>query len=406
MALAAPDALLDGRLPEPPANGRTFVAALGKAAAAMAQAVERRWPDDCPLHGLAVTRDGHGAACRRIEVMEASHPVPDHRSQDFGARLLAEARALGEHDLLLCLLSGGGSALAVVPAPGIALAEKQGVNRALLASGAPIGAMNVVRRHMSAIKGGRLALAAWPAVTHTLAISDVPGDDPATIASGPTVGDPTSVDDAARILADLAISFDVSRLSESPAPSHPHLARSRYEMLATPGSVLERLLAEFDRSLFDVIDLGAGIEGEARDVAATHAALAAEVAATASRPALVVSGGETTVTVASHATPGAGGRNTEYLLALALALETNGTSRQVWALAADSDGIDGSEADAGALLRPDSLRRARAEGLDPAACLASHDSHTLFRRVGDLVTSGPTRTNVNDFRALLVLPSA
>ena len=400
LAIAAPGNFMADRLPQPP-KGRTFVVAAGKAAAAMARAVEDAWPKDAPLCGIAVTRDGHGLPCRRIEVIEAAHPVPDERSREAGVRMLAETERLGADDLLLCLLSGGGSALMVAPAPGIDIAEKQRINRALLASGAPIGEMNIVRRHLSAIKGGRLAAAAHPARTVTLAISDVPGDDPATIASGPTVGDPSSISAAIGILQRYAIPFERGQLVESVAPGDVRLTNATFDMVATPSSVLSTFVTGLDRAAFEIVDLGAEIEGEACDVAANHATLVREIAATASRPTLVVSGGETTVTVADHDTPGAGGRNTEYALALALALEDGPT---VHAIACDTDGIDGSENDAGATVTPDTLARARAVGLDPRAHLVGHDSHTLFATLGDLVTTGPTRTNVNDFRAILVQP--
>ena len=400
LALADPANMLRDRLPAPP-KGRTFVAAAGKAAASMARAVEMAWPRHAPLSGIAVTRYGHGTACERIEVIEAAHPVPDARSMEVGARMLAQAEQLTADDLMLCLISGGGSALLVVPAPGVSLDEKRAINRALLASGRPIGEMNVVRRHLSGIKGGRLAAAAHPAPTYTLAISDVPGDDPAAIASGPTVGDPTTVEDAAAIVSRLGIDFDPARLHESVKPDDPRLAKATFELAATPGSVLSAFVAGADRNAFDVLDLGAEIEGEAGSVARTHALLVRELAETAARPTLVVSGGETTVTVADHERPGRGGRNTEYALALAIALEGG---PGVHAIACDTDGIDGSEADAGALVTPDTLARARAAGLDPADHLRRHDSHTLFAALGDLVTTGPTRTNVNDFRAILVSP--
>ena len=394
LALAAPANFLASHLPDPP-GGRTFVAAAGKAAAAMARAVEEVWPADAPLSGIAATRYGHGVPCGRIEVIEAAHPVPDRRSLDVGARMLAEAEKLGPDDLLLCLISGGGSALLVVPAAGIDLDEKRRINRALLASGAPIGEMNVVRRHLSGIKGGRLAAAAHPARTLTLAVSDVPGDDPATIASGPTIGDVTTVADASAILARYAIPFDVSHLSESVKPDDERLALATFATVATPSSVLSAFVRSLDLPGLKILDLGAEIEGEARDVARDHA----ELVRSLERPTLVVSGGETTVTVADHARPGAGGRNTEYALALALALEGHPGAH---AIACDTDGIDGSEDDAGALVAPDTL--ARAAGLDPQAMLDGHDSHTFFARLGDLVTTGPTRTNVNDFRAILVQP--
>ena len=402
--LAAPATCLQGRLPPPP-PGRTYVAAMGKAAASMARAVEDAWPADRPLEGLAVTRDGHGVACRRIEVVEAAHPVPDERSEGAATRMLEAAAALGPDDLLLCLVSGGGSALLVAPAPGITLDAKRVMNRALLRSGAPIGAMNTVRRHLSAIKGGALAVAAHPAPTITLAISDVPGDDPAAIASGPTVGDATTVADAQAVLTRYGLALpEGAQFRETPSPDDPRLVRARFEMVATPGSVLRALIEGIDRQAFAVVDLGAEVEGEAREVAETHALIASEVRRNATRPTLIVSGGETTVTVEPGTEPGRGGRNTEYLLALALACERDGLP--VHAIAGDTDGIDGTEPDAGALLLPDSLQRARAAGLDPHDHLRRHDSHSLWAALGDLVTTGPTRTNVNDLRAILVHPEA
>ena len=363
----------------------------------MARVVEKSWPADAPLDGIAVTRDRHGVACERIEVVEAAHPVPDERSLAVGARMLAEAERLGPDDLLLCLISGGGSALLVVPGPDVDLERKRAVNRALLASGAPIGEMNVVRRRLSGIKGGRLAVAAHPARCVTLAVSDVPGDDPATIASGPTIGDPTTVADAARILQRYGIPFEDAWLTESVKPHDTRLEHASFSMVATPSSVLKAFIADRDLTGLDVVDLGANIEGEAREVAAEHAALVQGL----ERPSLVVSGGETTVTVADSETPGAGGRNTEYALALAVALHAD---PRVHAIACDTDGIDGSQSDAGAIVTPTTLERARAAGFDPAEVLARHDSHTLFAALGDLVTTGPTRTNVNDFRAILVAP--
>ena len=359
----------------------------------MARAVEGAWPADAPLEGFAVTRDGHGLPCERIEVLEASHPVPDDRSLAAASRALALAHGLGPQDLLLCLISGGGSSLLVEPAAGVSLAEKQRINRALLRSGAPIGEMNVVRRHLSAIKGGRLAAAAAPARVVTLAISDVPGDDPGTIASGPTVPDPSTSDDARAVLARYGIKTTAT-LSETPKPDNPVFERTGFVMVATPRMMLDAVRAGIEGVA--VIDLGADVEGEAREVGAAHAARALEVARSG-EPTLILSGGETTVTVTGDG--GRGGRNGEYLLALALGL--NGR-HAVHALAADTDGIDGSQANAGATCGPDTLARARALGLDAAEHLARHDSFTFFEALGDLITTGPTRTNVNDFRAILV----
>ena len=389
---ADPAICVPRHLPEPPA-GRTLVLAAGKAAASMAAAVERRWPAHAPLRGLAVTRDGHGVPCERIEVIEAAHPVPDARGRDAAARALQLASDLRADDLLLFLVSGGGSSLLVQPAPGVDLAEKQRINRALLRSGAPIGAINVVRRHLSAIKGGWLAAAAHPARVVTLGISDVPGDDPITIASGPTVADPTSVDDARAVLARYDIRT-VAPLSETPKPGEAAFERATFTMVATPRTMLDAVI-ENVRDV-KVMDLGADVEGEAREVAANHADLAREAAKTG-EPTLILSGGETTVTVTGES--GRGGRNCEYLLSLAVALDGHPDVR---ALAADTDGIDGSEDNAGAVCGPDTLARARELGLDAREHLARHDSHAFFQRLDSLIVTGPTRTNVNDFRAIAV----
>ena len=392
VAAADPAMCVPPHLPEPPA-GRTLVIAAGKAAASMARAVESAWPTDLPLGGIAVTRDDHGVPCDRIEVIEAAHPVPDRRGREAAARALDLARGLAADDLLLCLISGGGSSLLTYPAPGVDLAEKQRVNKALLRSGAPIGAMNVVRRHLSAIKGGRLAAAAYPARVVTLAISDVPGDDPGTIASGPTVPDPTTVEDARAALARYGIETNAP-LSETPKPDDPCFERATFQLVATPRMMLDAVVASIND--INVIDLGADVEGEAREVGADHARLARELAATG-EPTLILSGGETTVTVTGDG--GRGGRNCEYLLALAIALDGHPRIR---ALAADTDGIDGSETNAGAVCGPDTLARSRAAGLDAREHLARHDSYTVFEALGDLVVTGPTRTNVNDFRAIAV----
>ena len=392
VAAADPAMCVPPHLPEPPA-GRTLVIAAGKAAASMARAVESAWPTDLPLGGIAVTRDDHGVPCDRIEVIEAAHPVPDRRGREAAARALDLARGLAADDLLLCLISGGGSSLLTYPAPGVDLAEKQRVNKALLRSGAPIGAMNVVRRHLSAIKGGRLAAAAYPARVVTLAISDVPGDDPGTIASGPTVPDPTTVEDARAALARYGIETNAP-LNETPKPDDPCFERATFQLVATPRMMLDAVVASIND--INVIDLGADVEGEAREVGADHARFARELAATG-EPTLILSGGETTVTVTGDG--GRGGRNCEYLLALAIALDGHPRIR---ALAADTDGIDGSETNAGAVCGPDTLARSRAAGLDAREHLARHDSYTVFEALGDLVVTGPTRTNVNDFRAIAV----
>lgn len=386
-------------LPDPP-PGRTLVLAAGKAAASMAHAVEQHWPGN--LTGLAVTRYGHGMDCAHIEIIEAGHPLPDAAGRAAAKRFLEQAESLAKDDLLLCLMSGGASALLVEPAPGLSLDEKQAVNRALLHSGAPIDEMNCVRKHLSAIKGGRLAAAAHPARVVTLAISDVPGDDPAVIGSGPTVGDPTSCADALAIAAAHGISLPraaATALSsgawESVKPDDPVLAGGDFRMIARPADAQAAAAeAAQDAGLVPTL-LGDDLEGEARDVAADHARLARSA-----DPGVILSGGETTVTVdATAGPPGRGGRNCEYLLALAIALDG---AAGIHALACDTDGIDGTEDAAGAVIGPDTLARAAALGMDADVMLRGHDSYTFFERLGDLIVTGPSRTNVNDFRAILV----
>lgn len=388
----------------PPPKGRTIVIGAGKAAASMAKAVEDHWPH--ALSGLVVTRYGHGADCKRIEVIEAAHPVPDAAGRAAAGRMLQAVQGLSADDLVIALISGGGSALLALPADGVSLEDKQAVNRALLRSGAPIGAMNTVRKHLSAIKGGRLAVAAYPARLAAFAISDVPGDDPAVIASGPTVADPSSFADALGVLAQYGIEPPPSvrqrleagargQIEETPKPGAPRLARATTEIIATPQRSLEAAAALAERHGYAVRNLGDRIEGEARAVAAEHAAMARELARQGQRVALI-SGGETTVTVRGQ---GRGGRNCEYLLGLALALDG---AANIAAVAGDTDGIDGSEDNAGALVRPDTLARARAAGLDAQALLDGNDSYRLFAALDDLIVTGPTRTNVNDFRAILI----
>ncbi len=388
VSAADPAVMVPHHLPCPP-RGRTIVVGAGKAAAAMATAVEAHWPG--PLSGLVVTRYGHGAPCQRIAVVEAGHPLPDAAGSDAAARILALVQGLGPDDLVLCLLSGGGSSLLALPAPGLTLADKQALTDTLLRAGAPISDINCVRKHLSAIKGGRLALAAWPAPVVTLAISDVPGDAPSVIASGPTVPDPMTVADA-RALLDRYAPGATPFLSETPKAGDPHLSRSSFHLIARPRDALDAAAHLANQKGFAVIDLGADVEGEARDVAARHAQLVLKTTA----PAVILSGGETTVTVRGR---GRGGRNAEYLLALGLAL--NGLAG-VHALAADTDGVDGSEDNAGAFLGPDTLRRAASLGLDGQAMLDDNDAYGFFAGLGDLLVTGPTRTNVNDFRAILV----
>ncbi|HEX9768158.1 MAG TPA: glycerate kinase [Kiloniellales bacterium] len=401
---AQPAVCLPPHLPEPPAHGRTLVVGAGKASAAMARAVEDHWPG--PLSGLVITRYGHAVPCHRIEVVEAAHPVPDEAGRTGAARILDLVRGLTADDLVLCLISGGGSALLSLPAPGVSLADKQAVNRALLKSGATIAEMNCLRKHLSAIKGGRLAAAAAPARVVSLLISDVPGDDPSSIASGPTVPDPTTFADALAIIAKYAIAAPASVMArlrtaddETPKPGDPRLATAETVIVASPQASLEaaaRVAAEAGVAAHILSDR---IEGEARDVALVHAAIARQVASRHQPfrpPAVLLSGGETTVTVRGQ---GRGGRNAEFLLALALAL---GGAAGIHAIACDTDGIDGTEDNAGALAGPDSLARAAALGLSARASLADNDGYGLFEALGDLVVTGPTLTNVNDFRAILI----
>jgi len=405
IAAADPFVVLAAHLPKP-GKGRTIVVGAGKSAARMAAALEAVW--DGPLEGSVVTRDGHEAPTRHIEVLSASHPVPDRRSGLAADAMLAKVAGLTEDDLVLCLMSGGGSALLAGPASGLTLADKQSVNQALLASGASIHEMNAVRKHLSKVKGGRLAAAAFPARVVTLAISDVPGDDPAVIASGPTVPDPSTFEDARAILErrKVVVPEAVSRHlatepDETPKPGDPRLARSELRMIATPQGSLEAAAALARREGLTALILGDALEGEARDVGTVLAGLAFGChrhGTPARPPCVLLSGGETTVTVGPERA-GRGGRNTETLLGCAIAL--SGASR-IWALMGDTDGIDGTEDAAGAIAAPDTLARASAAALDPHRHLAMHDSYSLFQQLGDLVITGPTLTNVNDFRAILI----
>ena len=387
----------------PPVPGRTFVVGAGKAAAAMAQAVERHWRGD--ISGLVVVPYGHGVACDRIKVIEAAHPVPDDAGQAAAERIMAMAAPLTEDDQLLALMSGGGSALLALPAPGLTLAHKQDLSRALLRSGATIGEMNFVRKHLSAIKGGQLARAAHPARVITLVISDVPGDDPAIVASGPTLPDRSTARDAVATLSRYGLTPPpaiAARLAdptaETPKPGDPVFKDDSVVLIARAKDALEGAAAAARQAGFGIECLGDAIEGEAHTIAREHAALACTRASDPGRlPLVLLSGGETTVTLRGNG--GSGGRNTEYLLALGLALDGHPGIR---AIACDTDGIDGNADAAGAILRPDSLARARALGLNPAHLLRDHDSASLFDALGDLVKTGPTRTNVNDFRAILI----
>ena len=407
VAAADPRIVLAGHLPPKPA-GRCVVVGCGKSAAVMAAALEDAWPD-VALSGLVVTRYGHAVPTRRIAVMEASHPVPDANSEIAAQRILETVGGLGPDDLVLALISGGGSALMALPAPGLTLADKQAMNAALLASGATISEMNAVRKHLSAIKGGRLAAAARPARVVTLAISDVPGDDPAVIASGPTVPDPTSYADVRALLARYGIEpapAVAARLAaaEDETPKPGELPDAAFHMIATPAMALERAAAVARAAGLAPLILGDALEGESRDAGTLMAGIARSVrhhGHPLRAPALLLSGGETTVTI-GRGPAGRGGRNTEFLLGLAVALTGEAG---IWAIAGDTDGIDGTEDAAGAIITPDTLARAKAKGLDPRAVLSAHDSFSLFDAIGDLVRTGPTLTNVNDIRAILIAPA-
>jgi glycerate 2-kinase len=403
VASAQPAACLPPHLPAPP-PGRTLVLGAGKAAAAMAQALERHWPGD--LSGLVVTRHGYGLPCERIEVVEAAHPVPDAAGAAAATRVLGLAAGLTPDDLVICLISGGGSSLLALPARGLTLADKQVVNRALLRCGATIREMNCVRRHLSAIKGGRLAAACFPARVVTLAISDVPGDGPADIASGPTVADGTTCADALDVLRryrievpDAAVRLLESGAGETVKPDDPRLAASEFRLVATPQRALEAAAEAARRVGVPAWILGDSIEGEAREVGTVMAGFARQVRMRGqpfAPPCVLLSGGETTVTVRGA---GRGGRNVEFLLSLGIALDG---LPGVFALAADTDGVDGLEEIAGAYLAPDSLARAWALGINPRESLAANDGHGFFQALGDSVITGPTLTNVNDFRAVLI----
>jgi glycerate 2-kinase len=398
------DVCLAGRLPEPP-RGRTVVVGAGKAAAAMAAAVEAQWQGD--LSGLVVTPYGHEVPTRHIEVVQASHPVPDEAGTHGAQRVLEAVKGLTEDDLVLCLISGGGSALLALPAPGVLLEDKQAVTKALLRSGATIHEMNCVRKHLSAIKGGRLGVAAAPARVVTLAISDVPGDDISVIASGPTVADPSTREEAMALIERYQIAAPASVLehlqdpvSETPKPGDPSLFGVTAEVITTPQDSLQAAAALAREHGVTPVVLGDTVEGEARDVALVHAAVAREVARNgrlAMPPAVILSGGETTVTLRGEG--GSGGRNQEFLLALASALL--GTPC-IHALACDTDGIDGFSKAAGAVIDPTTPERAASAGINLRDALERQDSGGVFTALGDAIITGPTRTNVNDFRAILV----
>jgi len=403
VASAQPAVCVPPALPAPP-KGRLIVLGAGKASAAMAKAVEDAW--DGPLEGLVVTRYGYGAPCSRIEIVEAAHPVPDAAGHAAARRILDLAEAAGPDDTVLFLISGGGSALLALPIDGVTLADKQAVNRALLASGATISEMNCVRRHLSRVKGGRLAAAAHPAKVVTLLISDVPGDRPRDIASGPTVPDETTCADALAIVRRYGIDLPATVRAvlengrgETVKPDDPRLAGIETRMVAAPQMALEAAAEVGRRAGWPVHVLGDAIEGEARDVGTVMAGIARQVATRGqpfAAPCILLSGGETTVTVRGE---GRGGRNVEFLLSLGIALDG---LADVWAIACDTDGVDGLEDIAGALLSPDTLARAWDRGIRPKDALADNDGHGFFGALGDAVVTGPTLTNVNDFRAVLI----
>jgi len=400
---AAPALCVPAHLPPRP-KGRTIVVGAGKAAASMAAVVEAHW--NGPLEGLVVTRYGHGVQCKHIEVVEASHPVPDGAGLKAARRILDKVSGLTADDLVLVLISGGGSALLALPVDDITLADKQAINRALLKCGAHIAEINTVRKHLSAIKGGHLAVAAQPARVVTLAISDVPGDDLSIIASGPTVPDVSTRTDALAVLTKYGIEIPATiavhlndEVSETPKPGDPRFANVTNSLVATPQKSLEAAArVARDAGLPSVI-LGNAIEGESREVGIVHAGIARQCGDWGQPleiPCVLISGGETTVTVRGN---GRGGRNAEFLLSLGIA--TDGRNG-IWALAADTDGIDGSEDNAGAILTPDMLQRARFADIDVKTRLADNDAYSVFAALNDLVMTGPTLTNVNDFRAILV----
>ena len=399
---ALPSLCVPPHLP-PKSKGRTVIIGAGKASGAMAKALEDAW--DGPLEGLVVTRYGYRVPTERLEVVEAAHPVPDEAGQDAARRIHRLVQGLTKDDLVLCLISGGGSALLALPAEGVILEDKQAVNKALLKSGATITEMNTVRKHLSAIKGGRLAAAAAPAKVVALMISDVPGDDPSIIASGPTVPDPSTNQDALAIIAKYSIDVPASvrrcleTVEETPKPGDPRLANVENIMVATPQASLEAAAEVARKAGVTPVILGDSIEGESRDVALVHAGIARQCALRgqpAEPPCVLISGGETTITLKGN---GKGGRNSEFLLALAIALQgMPGT----YGLAGDTDGIDGSEDNAGAILTPDTLARAEKAGLNAKAMLANNDPYSFFKGIGDLLETGPTLTNVNDLRAILI----
>ncbi len=403
VAAALPRHSVPLHMPKPP-KGRTIVVGAGKASAAMAKAFEDHWPH--PLEGLVVTRYGHAVPCKKIRIIEAAHPVPDAAGAAAAADMLKLMQGLTADDLVVALVSGGASALLSLPAQGIIAEEKRAVNKALLACGAPIAEMNCVRKHLSTIKGGRLAAAAFPARVETLVVSDVPGDDISAVGSGPTVADPTTFADALAIVERYRLDLPTSVMTrlksandETPKPGDPRLAAATAHLIASPQQSLEAAAAIAKKNGFTPLILGDAIEGEAKDIGIAMAGIALQTrrfGQPAKPPCAIISGGETTVTLKGN---GVGGRNVEFLLSLAVKL--NGAAG-IHALAADTDGVDGAAEVAGALIAPDTLERARKLGLDARAMLENNDAHTFFAKLGDQLVTGPTLTNVNDIRIILV----
>ncbi|NJN46693.1 MAG: glycerate kinase [Candidatus Competibacteraceae bacterium] len=403
IASAQPALCVPAYLPPPP-KGRAIIIGAGKGSAAMACAVEDHWPG--PLAGLVVTRYGYGVPCRQVEIVEAAHPVPDSAGLKAAERILGLVQGLTADDLVLCLISGGGSALLPLPLDGLSLDDKQNISRALLKCGASISEMNCVRRHLSGIKGGRLAAACYPARVVNLLISDVPGDDPINIASGPTLGDPTTCTDALAIVDRYKIDLPpvareqlISGRGETIKPDDPRLASIETHLVATPQRALEAAAATARAANIPAFILSDRIEGEARDVGSVLAGIALQVAERGEpfpRPCVLLSGGEATVTVRGT---GRGGPNVEFLLALAVALKG---APGIYAIAGDTDGVDGLEEIAGAQLTPDTSERAWRRGINPLERLEDNDGHGFFKTLGDSVITGPTLTNVNDFRAILI----
>ncbi|MCK5296158.1 MAG: glycerate kinase [Alphaproteobacteria bacterium] len=404
VSAATPSKRIKQFLPSPP-KGKTIVIGAGKAAASMAKAVEENWEGS--LSGLVVTRYGHSLPCEKIKVIEASHPVPDDKGEKATKQMLSMVKELGKDDLVICLISGGGSALLTAPADGIDMNDKRTITKALLKSGADIAEMNCVRKHLSAVKGGRLALAAYPARIVSLLISDVVGDNPSVIASGPTVPDPTTCKDAINILEKYNIPVKEKILEllrsgelESPKPENSKLEKSEIKLVSTPHEALLAAAETARKHGVTPIILGDAIEGEAKEVAKVMAGITASVMRwkePVKPPCVILSGGETTVTVKGN---GRGGRNAEFLLGLGVALNTS--VEKIWAIACDTDGIDGTEDNAGAVLTPDSFVKARELGINPETFLADNNAYVFFESLGDLIKTGPTRTNVNDFRAIYI----